>query len=248
MQPFNAELVSKVQDKRLDSVEKLARSLAERLDRDDTAALLKKTTQELTEKIDGLQQMVRGLVETRGDSKLQALEKLVKLMAETMPKKAEIEKSIQDERTHFNNLLNSRNSTGDPETLEIIEREIAKAESRLRDERKNLEIQVKKDMEVIDDLVSQKLKAKDAEEKAERERQTAEAEERAEALRQSMKKEKELGERLRKEHEEKMAKLTLENELRAQTMMDQIQQNQLNVLSANLNDVMRRLSALESKK
>jgi hypothetical protein len=241
MQPFNAELVAKVQDKRLDAVEKLARSLAERLDRDDTAALLKKTTQELTEKIDGLQQMVRGLVETRGDSKLHALEKLVKLMAETMPKKAEIEKSIQDERTHLQNLLSSKDSTGDPKTLEIIQREIAKAVSRLNEERENLRIAVKKDMDVIDDLVSQKLMA-------ERERQRAEAEERAEALRQSMRKEKELSERFRKEHEEKVAKIALENELRAKTLMDQIQQNQLNVISANLSDVMRRLSALESKK
>src|SRR5262245_15809973 len=242
MHPFNAELVSKVQEKRLDSVEKLARGLSERLDRDDTAALLKKTTQELSEKIDGLQQMVRGLVETRGDSKLQALEKLVKLMAETMPRKAEIEKSIQDERTHLQNLLSSRDSTGDPKILEIIQREIEKAYSRLDEERKNLQIQVKKD---TDDLVSQKLKAKEAEEKAERERQRVEAEERAEALRQSMRKEKELGERFRKEHEEKMAKVTLDNELRAKTLMDQIQQNQLNAISAHLSDVMRRLDALE---
>jgi hypothetical protein len=110
---FNAELAAKVQEKRLDAVEKLARELATQVGQDDSALVLRRTNEELEalknrfealeknkfealealkNKFEALESIVQEIIQTRGESKVQALEKIVKLMHEKMPDEALIQR------------------------------------------------------------------------------------------------------------------------------------------------------------
>jgi hypothetical protein len=92
MATFNAELAVKVLEKRVGTTEKIAQNLATKFDQDDSAAALKKSIQTVSERLDRVAQrldkvekMVQALVDTRGDSKVAALEKLVQAKCDNLP-------------------------------------------------------------------------------------------------------------------------------------------------------------------
>jgi hypothetical protein len=239
---FNAELAAKAQEKRLDAVEKLARELAAKINQDDTAVVLKKTTQDLTSKLDALETVVRGIVETRGETKVQALEKLVKLMHENMPKKAEIEKMMQEDSERKRHLYSSMGYVTTEESKNMIMSEMQKVEDHLQESRRKLK-------EQEDDELQRKLdEAMERNEDKIYEKVVAERKQR----------EKEEADRLLKIQEEQVAKLRLDVEKLIRDGIDQQLRNQIegvnqrlsaqmNVITTQMDAINRRLAALDSK-
>jgi hypothetical protein len=95
--PFNAEFAAKAIEKRVMIIEKLTQELTTKANHDDASVVLKNTLPKITDRLDALErrldsveQIVKTLVETRGAGKAEAMEKLIKVVQDTLPKQKEV--------------------------------------------------------------------------------------------------------------------------------------------------------------
>ena len=168
MSAFNAEVVSKVQDKRIAVLEKLVQTLQVDARQNDVAVVMKKELAALETKVGNLEKMVKVLVETRDSSKLEAMEKILKVTAETSVKKADLDKLIA---THagreFANMM-GKQQVGDPKARQAIREAMDEERKQNAKERQAMEQEIAK--------LRDAQRTFDKEMKAESERKEREAE------------------------------------------------------------------------